>query len=36
MLENMNVNKPLNIYSTQDKIEEKSLFVEFKYLMHCI
>lgn len=36
MLENMNVNKALNIYSLQNKIEEKSLFVEFKYFTHCI
>jgi len=36
MLENMKLNKALNIYSLQNKTEEKSLFVEFKYFMHCI
>lgn len=35
MLENTNVNKPLNIYSVQSKTEEKSLFVEFEYFMQC-
>lgn len=36
MLENMKMNKALNIYSLQNKMEKKSLFVEFKYFMHCI
>lgn len=36
MLENMKLNKALNIYSLQNKTEEKSLFVAFKYFMHCI
>lgn len=36
MLENMNVNEPLNIYSMRNEIEKRRSFVEFKYFMHCI
>lgn len=36
VLQNMNVKEYTKYLQLQNTAEEKSLFVEFKYFMHCI